>query len=873
MKRGVFITGILLMLMSCSTRDFLSNDVLKSQFEAPSINTFSPNQGSSYNGWVAINLSASCPSGLKSIRLNYDGVDITFNNPYPSPEYSIQTNIFFLSSGWKFLRIYAYGKNQTVTYREVSFDVTVPTPSVSINDPSQYQTLTTQMNVLFSGTAWIGEGTVANVFSVTYPQGTNIVLTNNATGTNNWTVYPSLIKNKNNQVKIYAVSDKGVVSWGEERWVTVDQQRPTISLLYPSNNAIVPSTINGIIAANDALSYIPDFFVYYAIDMLGYNSASKSGVNWVFNSPGNSPAPHQISVFAFDAVGNSSLTQTIEVTVAPDMPLISMSNWLLWAVNTPTAVVYGSASVDPGYQVTGVSIKVNNGAWIPVDTFTPGQVCAWSNVSTPLVMNSTNTIVARAMSSSGKVNYTLEHKVIADNIPPIMMSINITNKQKALNTDSIYQNFQANDELSGMGFVSNTMRAYLVAEQFSSYSDMFNKSIWRDISFSIPGGGVVTNILFARDMAGNKTIKTNLIYVYPAIFVSTTGLDSNPGYLYQPVASIQKAVDIAASLGVGAVRVGEGLYTHHSTLACVVMKQGVNISGGYSFDFTTWNPQAFFATIDAQGAAKHVVVAENIYGGWLKSLILKGANSLNAGATMTGFGGGLYAVNSSISFEDCRISANSADIGGAVYASNSYVNFSWTLIEQNTSKAAPLGKYVNSSAHFYYSAMYNNQMNVLPGLNIYPFFIAENSYINMENSSNYNNSIGNTVTGSFIYALSIFNGGTGVILKNNYLQAHNSFSIGLTNTMIGLYFEAPPGYLWIEMNNFVLTRISPIARKVIAIWENQDITGHGLLNNSFISGGIDVWYRDFINGNLTNINDLNSGMKTGAYNYGGNWIY
>ncbi|OHD61926.1 MAG: hypothetical protein A2014_09340 [Spirochaetes bacterium GWF1_49_6] len=867
--RKILLLPFLLIGISCSSRDFLSNPVLTDQYTAPTIDIYSPSSSTTYNGWVDIYIHSYCPTGVDRIILQAENQSITLYNQYHTSDFSIQTNMSFLTSNWKRLSITAYGVNGLESSKGVDFYVQVPTPSVNISQPWNYETYTNQNTALFYGTADISEGYVSNVFSVTSGDNTNIQITNTASGTNNWSVMVSLFKNMRNTVTIYAVSGKGVISWPQDKQIIVDQQRPVCTLLYPTAGMEVPSTISGIIDAYDALSWINDWSVYYTIDGGAYSTAMKAGMNWEFSLSGNAVGNHPLSVYAVDGVGNTSLTQTISVTVVPDMPLIVMSNWMLSATKGNTPLVYGSASIDAGYNISQIKIKVNNGAWTPINKVNySGTSFCWSNTNTLINLNKTNTVIAMAISDTSKTNYTLSHQIISDTIPPRIDYVYYTNNQNVVNTDWPYQGLNMIDDLSGLGTVSNIVTSAWFSFAQNSFSSMFNKYINCGLNFYTPGGGTVTNIILAWDMAGNKFAKTNILKVYPNIFVASFGSDSTGmGYRSQPFASVQKGIDFANSIGVSSVNISEGTY---NITAPVVLKNGTQLHGGYSADFINQNPLSYPTIIDGGSVVKHILTASGI-----SYSVIDGISLINA----TGFGlgekgGGIYMLNSYMEINNSIIENNDSDMGGAVYCQNSTFKMYNSKIDQNTAKKGSAFYFDTGSwAELRNTVWFDNLCDTPVSVNLGHTFYAKDSHIYMDACSNYNNNVSGSGTLSYTFSLLYIDGGESTEIRNSYIQGDHTFNIGVTNQLIGLMFINNPGYVVIENNYFNITKSIPVSKKTIAIWETMPLNGQALNYNAFATNSLDIVYHDTVYGDLLWVYLLNDGMNTGAYYYGGNWGY
>ncbi|NPV00191.1 MAG: hypothetical protein HPY53_02305, partial [Brevinematales bacterium] len=770
---------------------------------------------------------------------------------------------------WKHLSITAYGVNGLDSNKGVDFYIQVPTPWVTINQPWNYDTYTNQPSAYFYGTADISEGYISNVFSVTSGDNTNIKITNIASGTNNWSVTVTLFKNMQNIVTIYAVSGKGVISWPQDKRVVVDQQRPVCTLLYPTAGMEVPSTISGIIDAYDALTWINDWSVYYTIDAMGYSSAAKAGTSWGFISSGNTVGDHTVSVYAVDGVGNTSLTQTISVTVAPDMPLITMSNWLKSAVMGNTPLVYGSASVDAGYSISQIKIKVNNGAWTLINKVNySGTSFCWSNTNTLINLNKTNTVIAMAISSTFKTNYTLSHQIISDSIPPKLEYVRYTNNAYVANTEWVNQDITLMDDLSGLGIVSNIMMSPIFGVTANSSLDMFNKYVGCWMNYNTPGGGTVTNVILAWDMAGNKFVKTNILKVYPQVYVAPFGNDSTgKGYRSQPFASVQKGIDFANSIGTYSVNIAQGTY---SITAPVVLRSGIQIYGGFSSDFINQNPLSYPTIINGSSIVKHILTASGISYCRVEGLTLIRATGLGLGEK----GGGIYILDSYMEIYNSIIESNNSDMGGAVYSQNSTFKMYSSEIDQNTAKKGSAFYFDTGSwVELWNTEWFDNDCETPVSVNIGQTFYAKDSHVFLETCSNYDNNVSGSGTLSYTFGLLYIDGGESTEIRNSYIQGDHTFNIGVTNQMIGLMFINNPGYVVIENNNFNITKSIPVSKKTIAISESIPMNGQWLMNNGFYTNSLDVVYHDTVYGDLLWVYQLNDGMNTGAYNYGGNWGY
>jgi uncharacterized repeat protein (TIGR01451 family) len=129
-----------------------------------------------------------------------------------------------------------------------------------------------------------------------------------------------------------------------------------------------------------------------------------------------------------------------------------------------------------------------------------------------------------------------------------------------------------------------------------------------------------------------------------------------------PCRTVQQAVNLSWS-GDDEVLVAEGVYT--ATSGPVLFIQAtVVIRGGYSADFSAWNPQAHPTTLDGRGLMRVVRIQGDI------TPTLEGLQLTNG--YVSGNGGGIYSVDAHPVISGCRIFSNTANSGegGGVYLSN-----------------------------------------------------------------------------------------------------------------------------------------------------------------------------------------------------------
>ena len=108
--------------------------------------------------------------------------------------------------------------------------------------------------------------------------------------------------------------------------------------------------------------------------------------------------------------------------------------------------------------------------------------------------------------------------------------------------------------------------------------------------------------------------------------------------------------------------------TTGSVTQTLYLSKTVTVRGGYNSDFSTWNPDLYATTLDAQGKGRGIYVTGDI------SPTLEGLRITGGDATgLTGFdsagvprdvGGGVYVMTATVTLIDSQIYSNTAPYGG-----------------------------------------------------------------------------------------------------------------------------------------------------------------------------------------------------------------
>jgi len=126
------------------------------------------------------------------------------------------------------------------------------------------------------------------------------------------------------------------------------------------------------------------------------------------------------------------------------------------------------------------------------------------------------------------------------------------------------------------------------------------------------GAAAATLLLLALLSGPARTVRADpgTLYVAPP----PAGNDGNPCSSIQPCATVQRAVGIAQPGD--EILVATGHYTdvqvRGALTQVVYISETVTIRGGYSADFSAWDPQAYATTLDAEGQGRVVYIVGNI---------------------------------------------------------------------------------------------------------------------------------------------------------------------------------------------------------------------------------------------------------------------
>jgi uncharacterized repeat protein (TIGR01451 family) len=173
----------------------------------------------------------------------------------------------------------------------------------------------------------------------------------------------------------------------------------------------------------------------------------------------------------------------------------------------------------------------------------------------------------------------------------------------------------------------------------------------------------------------------------------------------KPCASVQHAVDVAAPGD--EIRVAAGTYTdlHNIIVSGKTVTQVVYISrpvvirGGYSRDFSTWDPSSYFTVLDAGSRGRVIFITGDI-SATVEWLHIKGGEA--AGMTIAhpyDAGGGVCVISAAATIRNNRVFSNSATDGGGLFLhSSTAAIISGNTVISNSARRAGGGLFMVLSA-------------------------------------------------------------------------------------------------------------------------------------------------------------------------------
>jgi hypothetical protein len=175
-------------------------------------------------------------------------------------------------------------------------------------------------------------------------------------------------------------------------------------------------------------------------------------------------------------------------------------------------------------------------------------------------------------------------------------------------------------------------------------------------------------------------------------------------------ASVQLAVDAAA--GGDEILVATGTYTdvhaRSGITQVVYISKTVTIRGGYSSDLTTWDPDVYSTTLDAQARGRALVISGTLTA-TIESLNITGGDATALGGYHGGsgrdVGGGVYVYAATVSISDCVIHSNTASTINQAYGGGLYLNSADATLTASTVQSNTAGPVTQASGGGLYAAL------------------------------------------------------------------------------------------------------------------------------------------------------------------------
>lgn len=198
--------------------------------------------------------------------------------------------------------------------------------------------------------------------------------------------------------------------------VTVDNNRPTVSITSPAAGAFVSATTAVAVEASDAVGVVR-VELYRGSTLVGTDSTAPYAVAW---DTATAPAgAHTLTAKAFDAVGNVATSAGVGVKVDNTRPTAALTAPANGSVVSGTAVTVSASATDAN-GVQRVDFYRDGGVLVGSDTSAPYSV-VWNSTT---AASGAHTLYAVSTDVAGNTGTSSTFNVTVDNTPP---TVNITN--------------------------------------------------------------------------------------------------------------------------------------------------------------------------------------------------------------------------------------------------------------------------------------------------------------------------------------------------------------------------------------------------------------------------------------------------------------
>lgn len=267
-----------------------------------------------------------------------------------------------------------------------------------------------------------------------------------------------------------------------------DTTPPVLAIESPSNNQIVGASFLFTGSVSDDISGVQA--VYVSLNSDGFGPATLSGGAWSRTIALSSSGNNSLRVYAVDAAGNTSSTNSLTVNYDTSTPSVTINlppNGTL--TNVSTLNVSGTSAVQ-GSTITNVQLKLNSGAYSPVTGTT-----TWSRNSLALA-EGTNTLTARAFAANGKQADSAPIRVIVDTLDPL---VDITSPVDG----ATIQGSSAQITITGTASDSGSGLEGIYLSTGGTYVKISSSATW-SYTINLPADQYTLSV-YAKDKAGNTS--------------------------------------------------------------------------------------------------------------------------------------------------------------------------------------------------------------------------------------------------------------------------------------------------------------------------------------------------------------------------------
>uniref|UniRef100_D7DT45 Periplasmic copper-binding protein n=1 Tax=Methanococcus voltae (strain ATCC BAA-1334 / A3) TaxID=456320 RepID=D7DT45_METV3 len=474
--------------MSLNNIDYLPKAL---DTKGPNIIINSPIKDKTYNiSNILINVTTTDMSGVKEViaTINDTNHSMNKNNSYYT------YNATALSDGTYTLKIYSKDNLSNVNTTETTFKVDTTAPKIITITPAKNSTIgvSTNLQVL------VNEKSIINV---SLSNETNTQRFNLTEDLNNENLYTKLLKDlsKGNYTLKITATDLYNNSYTNESTFTVDDTKPAIEIVKPTNNSIFN-------ISNISLNVTADSNVTSAIANIKSDSVDKNitlikdNNEYVGTTGILGENKYNITVYAVNTLGNTQITKPTTITIDTTKPTITnlkpVNNS---TVNTGFTI---NATINDNLGIKNVSVKLN------------GTNYAMTNISGNTYSTSPITL------STGNYSYAIKAYDLAGNykistvnfkVDTTAPSINITTpSSKIYNISNITINATVIDSTMVDKVIANINNENITLNKAGNYYTA-SKTL---------NDGNYTLKVYANDTLGNKEVSS----------IKTFTVDTNKPY-------------------------------------------------------------------------------------------------------------------------------------------------------------------------------------------------------------------------------------------------------------------------------------------------------------------------------------------------------